>query len=302
MKLIDEIVEMASDGKRSLADALRKCLVLAFELKNEKLKEWADKELNGFGKDDAIPRYREAVLHSKGNFVGYGGARMTNRPLPLGVLQGDHWDLLTSKLRQPIGAYEVLCASGLNNNPTISWPPDLIHHYQSKFIEGYALSSAWQEVPMSLIIGLCEEVRNRLLRFALEIKEELGHVADKPLELPRERVEAAVVNHIYGGMNVIAGSAREFSQIGAVNIVQGNVDSLATALSTLEIAEPEIHALKEAIKADNDSFGARTKKWLASVGSKLGDTGLKIGADVATAIIKTWLLKYFGNGGGDVSV
>jgi hypothetical protein len=26
MKLVDEIIEMASDGKRSLADALRKCL------------------------------------------------------------------------------------------------------------------------------------------------------------------------------------------------------------------------------------------------------------------------------------
>jgi hypothetical protein len=54
---------------------------------------------------------------------------------------------------------------------------------------------------------LCEEVRNRLLRFALEIREELGQVGDKPKELLTTQVEAAVVNHIYGGMSVIAASA-----------------------------------------------------------------------------------------------
>ena len=47
MKLVDEIIQMASDGKRSLADALRKCLILAFDLKNDKLKQWVEKELNG---------------------------------------------------------------------------------------------------------------------------------------------------------------------------------------------------------------------------------------------------------------
>jgi hypothetical protein len=29
MRLVDEIVELASDGKKPLADALRKCLILA---------------------------------------------------------------------------------------------------------------------------------------------------------------------------------------------------------------------------------------------------------------------------------
>lgn len=302
MKLIDEIIEMASDGKRSLADALRKCLVLAFELKNEKLKQWADKELNGFSNEDVIPKYRQAALHSKGNFLGYGGARLTNRPLPLGVLETQHWDLLTSKLRQPIGAYEMLCASGLEKNPTINWPPDLIHHYQSRFIEGYALSSAWQEVPMSLVVSLCEEVRNRLLRFALEIKEELGHVSDKPTELPRERIEAAVVNYIYGGTNVIAGHASDFSQTVTINIIRGDIDSLVTALSTLEVPGSEIQSLRTAIKADSDSFGTRTKKWLGSVGSKLGAAGLKLGADVATALIKSWLMKYFGSSDSDIGI
>jgi hypothetical protein len=61
--LIDEIINMAADGKHQLPDALRKCLILAFELKNDKLKEWAEKELNGYNRGDIISEYRKTILH-----------------------------------------------------------------------------------------------------------------------------------------------------------------------------------------------------------------------------------------------
>jgi hypothetical protein len=149
---------------------LRKCLVLSYELKNEKLKDWASGELNGFRKDDVVPEYRKANLFSKGTFSGIGGARLANMPLPLSVLKREHWDWLSDRLAQPIAAYEQVVASGRTETPTIAWPPDLIHMYQSSFIDGYGLMSAWQEVPLSLIVSLCEQVRNRLLRFALELR------------------------------------------------------------------------------------------------------------------------------------
>src|ERR1044071_8122600 len=179
MKLVDEIIELASDGKKPLADALRKCLILAFELENETLKQWVEKELNGFYKDDPVPRYRSVSLYSKENFTGLGGARITHRPLPLGVIDEKWRELLTTKLVQPIAAYEAYLNSGKNENPSINWPPDMIVHFQEAFSENFVLSSAWQEVPLSTMIGICEEVRNRLLQFALEIKSELGDVDDK---------------------------------------------------------------------------------------------------------------------------
>jgi hypothetical protein len=114
MKLVDEIIEMASDGKRSLSDALRKCLVLAFELKNEKLKYWIEKELNGFNTGDEIPDYRKALLHSKGNFSGPMGAWIPQRPLPVSIIDKKHRDMLTSKLVQPIAAYEGSARSSLD--------------------------------------------------------------------------------------------------------------------------------------------------------------------------------------------
>ena len=295
MKLVDEIIEMASDGKRSLADALRKCLILAFDLKNEKLKEWVERELNGF-KDEDVPDYRKVMLHSTGNFTGPMGAWLPQRPLPIGVIDKKHRNMLTSKLVQPIAAYEMPAQK--NGEARINWPPDLIAHYQAKFIDGFALSQAWQEVPSSLMIGLCDEVRNRLLRFALEIREELGNVDDKPSAVPAEKVEAAVVNYIYGGMNVIGGAVKDFRQIGNVLVSRGDFNGLKSALKTLEVPDAEIALLKQAIDADSvntkEGLGQRTKQWLQNIGSKLGHAGIKIGTSVAQEVVKEWLFQYYG--------
>jgi hypothetical protein len=292
MKLVDEIIEMSSDGKRSLSDALRKCLVLAFELKNEKLKYWIEKELNGFNTGDDIPEYRKVLLHSKGNFSGPMGAWIPQRPLPVSIIDKKHRDMLTSKLAQPIAAYEG--SAQKKGQPVINWPPELIVHYQDKFIPGYALSQAWQELPTTLLVGLCEEVRNRLLRFALEIREELGQVDDKPAEVPSSKIEAAVINHIYGGTNIIAGSASNFAQIVSVQVDKDDFSSLAGALAKLDVAENDINALRSAIEGDGKTFGSRTKQWLASVGGKIGNAGVKLGIEVATGFVKVWLRKYFG--------
>ena len=40
MKLLDEIVDYAVDNKQPVSVLLRKCLVLAYQLKNDKLKNW----------------------------------------------------------------------------------------------------------------------------------------------------------------------------------------------------------------------------------------------------------------------
>lgn len=289
MKLVDEIIEMASDGKRSLADALRKCLILAFDLKNEKLKEWVEKELNGLNKDDDVPEYRKAMLHSKGNFTGPMGAWLPQRPLPIGIIDKKHWNMLASRLVQPIAAYEGSAAKA--GEAVINWPPDLIAHYQAKFIDGFALSQAWQEVPSSLMVSLCEEVRNRVLRFALEIREELGHVADKAADVPSEKIDAAVINYIYGGMNVIAGTAANFAQ---VDIAVGDFQALSSALKALNISKPQIDELKVAIEKDHQGFGGRTKEWLTKAGARVAKAGVKVGTAVGQEVLQALLLQYFG--------
>jgi hypothetical protein len=42
MKLLDDIIDMASDNKEPVGSLLRKCLVLERQLRNEKFRAWLD--------------------------------------------------------------------------------------------------------------------------------------------------------------------------------------------------------------------------------------------------------------------
>jgi AbiTii len=116
MKSVDDLIEMAADSKRPLGDALRKCLIQSFDLKNDKLKDWVKKELNGYCGNDEIPDYRKAMLHSRGNFSGPAGSWIPKRPLPIGVIDKKHRYMLVSNLRAPIASYEGLWGEGRRGN------------------------------------------------------------------------------------------------------------------------------------------------------------------------------------------
>jgi hypothetical protein len=231
-------------------------------------------------------------LYSKGNFTGLGGARITHRPLPLGVIDEKWRELLTTKLVQPIAAYEAYLNSGKNENPSINWPPDMIVHFQEAFSENFVLSSAWQEVPLSTMIGICEEVRNRLLQFALEIKSELGDVDDKVAAVPPENVQKVVTNVILGGVNIFGGTVGNITQIGSIQV--GDLAGLIDALTQLKIGDAEIDKLKAAIDADRQGFGTRTKEWIKKAGKFVVQGGAKVGAALGQEILKEYLLRYFG--------
>ena len=131
----------------------------------------------------------------------------------------------TATLTQPIIAYEgTRLRSG--EKFIIPWPADLTVRYQTKFIEDFALNRAWQEIPDSVSPALIDTVRNRVLRFALELRDELGLVNDDLSALPQGKVDQSVTNYIFGGTNVIAGTAQDFTQIGAVNVAKGDINAL----------------------------------------------------------------------------
>jgi AbiTii len=89
MKLLGEIVDLAVEGETSLSVLLRKCLVLSHRLKNERLKAWAEKELDGYADDDALPDYCQTHTLSKGLFFSRGW-RMDDYAFPTSMLEERH--------------------------------------------------------------------------------------------------------------------------------------------------------------------------------------------------------------------
>ena len=67
-RLLDEIEKTAADSSASLADGLRKCLLLGGLSASAELRDWASRELNGYDKPADVPEYRRlgAVLKIDG--------------------------------------------------------------------------------------------------------------------------------------------------------------------------------------------------------------------------------------------
>lgn len=177
--LLDDIISPATNSKVSVTDLLRRCVILAHQLKNERLKAWANQELNGYPSVEGLPPYRVIPAGAVGSFSGPAGMFIGRRAIPAAVLEKEHRVYAeTVHLTQAISAYEHAIAPIPKDKDTdrvvIHWDNNLVLRYQEGLIQGFALVSAWQEIPKSALIEVVDTVRNRVLNMALEIQAEVG--------------------------------------------------------------------------------------------------------------------------------
>ena len=244
MALLDDIIEAATDDKVPIGTLLRKCLLLEYQVKNEKFRAWLNNELDGYDRDreDEIPSYRVFTCLNKGLLIG-PGLRSDHQPLSLHVMEDNDRKLVEKVyLDQPAASYD-----GRPNklaDAHIPWSPTLTAKYQRSFFTGAVINRAWQEIPGSVLVGLTEQVRTRVLRFALDLKDALPASNSDPKEVPPATVENSVVNHIYGGNILIASHAENVSQIAHTTVAVGDTAALKKALKLLGITDKGISSLR----------------------------------------------------------
>jgi len=299
MKQLDDIVDMAAGDDARLVTILRMCLVVAAELNNESLRDWATAELNGYKDHLSAPDYRIARVTAKGFFVGPLGAQINDQPLSAGVLEKQHrWWATTAYLNESISAYEAMVAGdGKKGAAMVHWPADLVARYQSKYIQGYVLNRAWQEISIGAIVAVVDTVRTRLLQFALELQSEIGS-SDEAAPSP-ESVERSVQTIIYGGTNLVGAVDGNVQLIGQQVVIQGDFESLEAVLKTVGVTDCKVDELKQAIESDlgdgaEKGFGSRVAGWLQNAGTYVGKEGLKTGLEIGQKAATKAVLTYFG--------
>jgi len=297
MRLLDEIIDAAVDEKVPIGTLLRKCLVLEQQVKNEKFRAWLGCELDGYDQIEELPPYRVFNCVNKGLFIGHA-MRVDDQPISLHVMEEKDRKLIEKVyLYQPAASYEG--RPNKSADSALPWNPSLTAKYQTKFFEDsdLVLNPAWQEIPGSVLVGLLEQIRTRVLRFALELKDSLPPSAGDSTQLSPAVVESSVVNHIYGGNILIASNAENISQIAHTTITVGDIEGLKRAFSLLGLTEKGMKELEADIKADETNgqpIGPRIRGWLANVGQYLGKEGAKAGIDVIKKLATKWILQYYG--------
>ena len=186
---------MASSDKEPIGNVLRKCLILESQYPNEPFRDWLDKELDGYTREEDLPSYRKFNAISYGHFIGIAGRQLHEQPLSLHILeQADYERMKFCPLPQPASSYEG--RPDASADAQLPWNPALTTKYQSKFFKDsdFVLNRAWQSIPGSVIVSLLETVRNRILRFALDMKKSIGDQGTQ--SIPTEQISGIVERHI----------------------------------------------------------------------------------------------------------
>jgi hypothetical protein len=301
--LLDDIINLAIDGTQPLPDILRKCLLLGHELKNQKLKDWANQELNGYDSGREVPEYRIKDALARGNFIGPGNAQYHRHLIPSLVLEENHRDFAEKVyLTQSVTAYaenlKQLDESG-NFLLTFNWDPNMVGYYQDKLLQGgFLCHAAWQEVPISVIAEMLDSVRNRTLNMALQIKDELGTSYDDLRRIqPQEakKVDSIIIQTTGGNTNVAFGQgAIDASGQGQKIIAVGDRQALDRVLSSAGLDKSDLDSLTEAIQADGKKPGNKISEWAKEKGSKVLSGGIQVGTKIGSEILTAWIKQHYG--------
>jgi AbiTii len=298
--LLDKIIELATDNQQPLTVLLRQCIVLAHEMKNQQLREWANHELNGYPEQTKVPEYRTVLAGATGTFnAGYMFPTI-RRQIPALAMEEAHRKFAEIvHLREPVNAYETSLAALKSDKGRVlayEWNANLIGYYQETFIEGHVLLKAWQEVPIGVIAGMLDTIRTRVLNMALELKSEIGE-SDADLKKVKqdsaeaEKVSSIVLTQIFGGTVYMAAGQQN---VNVQNIAVGNWEDLKKALGSHGIVPDELDKLSQDIQQDGKALGTRVKAWISRNAAKVFDRGLQVGTSVGTTILTEYLKRHFG--------
>ncbi len=298
MSLLREIQEGSTDQAVPLSDLLRKCKVLAKRLRHEPLATWADQELNGYPDTNDLPPYRRHSAEAKGNFLGPFRAQLTNWPIPpLAVPEKYREKLFTAIYPAGVAEYEELLRPG-SEELAQPWPADFVALYGQDFIKGYQCSSVRLAISRGAVVGMLDQIRNRILSFALEIEEENPEAGEaSPGEEPpvsRDKVEQIFSTIILGGTNVVASGSDNI--ITGFKQVVGDWSSLKETLELLGVPGPDIDALKSAIEKDGEELppGEAVKSWLQNIKDRVASTSLILAGNATGSMIGTAVLQHLG--------
>ncbi|WP_460800082.1 AbiTii domain-containing protein [Microbacterium sp. GXF0217] len=191
--LLSSLRDHMLDEGEPLAGLLRKCLMLGAETGSNSLRQWARKELNGYGTDDELPSYRKLPLPPLAADTVSGNSWATN--MTYSVLQlptkareflGDEFPLYqpVEELEQVATQQSLSFANGRLTYAQQLWNEEL-GPYQEVMNLRFIASG-------SMFAGVVGQIRTQLVDLIADL------TSTTPLEqLPRkEAVDAAVGTHI----------------------------------------------------------------------------------------------------------
>lgn len=284
--LLRSLRERMLDESEPLAGLLRKCLLLGAETGSTSLREWARKELNGYGDDDDVPEYRKISAPISMDSMS-GNTWMTGQVIDRHQMPRECWEYVPESiaLKQPIEELEQLSTRDKLRftNPGLAYAQTLWNGQLGPWQNVASLSYV---TGGSAIKGILGQIRTQLMDLIADL------TADTPLaELPgKEQVDAAVNHRIapardvynttihQAGAPVAIGTKAKASTEGlTVEDAMKLLDKVLEVAGDLEAGQraelgDAVAELREAVEQDSPDTGEVVKKVgnLRRIADKIG--------------------------------
>ena len=297
MNLLDDIRSDLVNESASLANTLRKAKILASEIGLPEFREWVEFELNGYPDRKSVPDYRQVTPTNFGTFAGPFQSMAKNVVLPTYNLPDGVRDFAENLIFfNGIGELEAQASS---ESLRRKWPQEMVMLSQDSvgMTGGMVLVDAHQPIPAHTVLGILDQVKNRLLDFVLGLQE--NNVTSEDLKNRTVAPEIARnVFHvnIHGGRNIVASGENVTQSVKTVQ--KGDVDSLLSFLRGLNLDNDDIRDVADAVSSEpiatDGRFGPRVRGWLGGMMEKLASGALTVGSNVSVMMLTQALKDFYG--------
>jgi hypothetical protein len=301
MPLLTEIIAEATSRNGDVSRMLRLCLVLASKRRHQALLAWVRRELEGYAAGEPLPPYRILPARNRGQLIGPPPQRVLEIPTTLlpEKLQPFYERY---PLRDGVGAYVSLLASGHQDGLRIPWSLALAVTFAGKILgQGQALD-AWIEIVPADLAAMIDKIKTRALTFALDVGSEAanGLKIDAPHpNVGHPRKSPRRVTCCPGARPHPAAARARLAQAGTAMVQADDVDSLLDALRRAGVSETDLDNLQAALLKDRSTgkpgLGDAVKAWLGSLLIRARQGVTTVSTDVVCTTVVQGIRDYLGD-------
>ena len=297
MNLLDEIRSDLVHESASLSNTLRKAKILASAINLPEFRDWVEFELNGYKDRESVPDYRRVRPTNLGTLSGPFGRMDKNVRLPTFNLPEGVKDFAENyTFFEGVGELEAQAARAPIYN---LWPQEflILAREVPEWTGGMALVDAVQPIPAHAILGILDQVKNKLLDFVLRLQEN-----DITMDnINRQKATPETVRNlfnisIHGNQNTITSGENVNQTTNTVQ--QGGADSLLNYLRELNVDDDDIREIADAVSEEPTSidgqFGPKVRSWLGGMMGKLTSGTLAVGINTTSTMLAQALNNFYG--------
>lgn len=185
-----KILKDMANGTATLETTLKRALLIAHDLKNEKLEEWIKNELFGYPVEVALPKYRIISGYLKISYVT-GYTKISDQPIGISILPENMQKHTNYYCRDGISSInEAINSTNQLMVPLVDLIPFL--KKQSSII---SILDFYMHIPQAGFIKIIDCISRELIDILLKIDSEYGNLDDLDIT-PTKEQEQMINNYI----------------------------------------------------------------------------------------------------------